>query len=200
MRASRARSFFESQNQAFAQAVVIEGEDKSMGELLQLVAEPLFGSRPPAVRARFFLEGAEMGESLLRALTSLHALPIPIVCEEQAISAPLKRLLGKASIPLEEVGGGVERKIPNIFSITTLFASGKKKELWMAYHELLPFHAPEAIFGVLLWKARQLAQAGGPEATRALSLYRTLLETQARARTTKLPFDMALERALLTLG
>ncbi|HSE56830.1 MAG TPA: hypothetical protein VLB02_01965 [Candidatus Paceibacterota bacterium] len=181
---------------AASEVLVLDEAQATIGTLLSYADAPLFGAPPRALRARYFLEGVLPEDAAL--FTALHEARTLVLLEEKSLSAPLKKIIEKIGATLFTVEQKKAESKETVFSIANALATGDRKKLWLEYQRLLEKNAPEALFGILLWKVRQLATAGSAK-EKYKTIYKILLEAQANSRRTRLPFELALERALLML-
>ncbi len=195
IRKQKIEMILKESNITLADVVVLDDAAATLDDVLQHASPPLFGNALVAIRGRYLLESAK--EAVENILQTLVELPTLIVLEESAISAVSKKMLQTVGAHIELLS--TEKKEPKetIFSIANILARGDRKALWLEYRRLLETNAPEAIFGILLWKVRQLSLQG-KEKEKYKLLYEKLLNAQAQSRLTKLPFDLALERVLLS--
>ncbi len=142
------------------------------------------------------------GELVLEHLEALKASPNPV-----AILAP--KLIASRATKLEAVAekvfkiDAVAKKERGFNSgLVNALAARDGKTLWKEITKALrDGDAPEAVHGLLHWKARDLMQKGGrgwsPEGSRALSI--SLIELLSDSRGRDLPLPLALERFALEL-
>ncbi len=173
--------------------------DDTTGELESIRSfsfNPLFGSAPAAVWAKYLIESYAGDEPLSEILNPLLESSTIFLFEERENSAALKKLAKQLNIRHDETVKKEKPKSSDVFVIANALAGSDRKRLWLTYQTLLAEHAPEAVFGIMLWKVRQLASKANNG--RYLKLYRALLAAQAQSRKTKVPFEFALEKVLLT--
>lgn len=108
------------------------------------------------------------------------------------------------SMPNHQLQEYTEKKVfekLNPFAITNQLSSGSSSGLWTTYQELLAENqAPEALFGILWWKLKDIAKkkpAITPEFKRTL---KTFLTTYSQARETGGELETGLEEILLKLS
>lgn len=196
LRKQKINSLLAKEKIASAETVALDEAQATLSSLLSYADAPLFGTAPRALRARYFLEAA--GPDDVALFKTLHEASTVVLLEEKLLSAPLKKSLEKSGATVFTIDAKKSEQKENVFSIANALATGDRKKLWLEYQRLIEKNAPEALFGILLWKVRQLATAGSAK-EKYKAIYKILLEAQAHSRQTRLPFDLALERALLTL-
>lgn len=147
-------------------------------------------------------DSTEASDALLTALPALAASENPIgILAPKLSAAQLKKLEAVASKVFKE---DAPPKKDRGFNSALVNALGNRdgallwKEIVKAERQ---GDAPEAIHGLLHWKARDMMQKGssvwGKDGARALSV--TLLELLSSARSGTLPLTLALERFALSL-
>ncbi len=135
-------------------------EEMSKDELVSLASTPaLFGG--PRV---FVLVGAlnsERQEEFLELAEVFVASPHTFVCEEEKLLKAPTTLLQRAGVTIE-IAKKVEKKERGFdpFGLTVALAARDKKKLWLGLVQARQAgEKPEALAGLLAWKARQIKNA-----------------------------------------
>ncbi len=108
---------------------------------------------------------------------------------------------------VEKVGGKVvkvkappKEKTFEVFSLATALGKKDKKALWLLYREALDGGVePEALIGILAWKARQMLGIKGVKDTAARKLSRDLVCLYHDSRRGAGELELLLERFILTM-
>jgi hypothetical protein len=146
---------------------------------------------------------SEAGELLLKHLAALADSPNPIaVLAPKLLAARVKKIEAVAEKTFTIDATEKKERGFNAALVNAL-AARDGAALWKEVAKTARAgEAPEAVHGLLHWKARDLMQKGGRgwtrEEARALSL--SLIELLSDSRGRDLPLDLALERFALSLG
>lgn len=132
----------------------------SAEELTSLASTPaLFGGTQT-----FVLEGvlySERGEELLELADTFADSPHTFIFEEEKVLKAEKEALTKAGAKIEIVEKEKKARGFDPFGLTTALAAKDRKRLWLALMaSLRAGEKPEAVAGLLAWKARQMKDAG----------------------------------------
>jgi len=114
--------------------------------------------------------------------------------------AELRKTLEKYADTVEKFDAPKKERDASIFAIASALRSGDKKSLWVSYmREIEKGSAPEAIYGVLFWAAKEAALKSGAGAARmrAQRLVAELAELPHAARRRGEDVEYALERFVL---
>ncbi len=196
-RAKEVETFLKKNDASPIDALIFEEDSATLAELAQHANAPLFGVAPKALRGRYLLESAAKEKNIVSLLETLHQVLIPVVLEEREITSATKKIIQSSGAAVKIIEKKKVREGADVFSIANALTVGDKKNIWMQYRTLLETNTAEAIFGILLWKVRQLSETAKNKKT-ILALYGALLHAQSESRTGKLPFELSLERTLLT--
>lgn len=131
----------------------------SAEELTSLAStEALFGGAQT-----FLLEGvlySERGEELLGLAETFVGSPHTFIFEEEKVLKAEKEVLTKAGAKIEIVEKEKKARGFDPFGLTAALGAKDRKRLWLALTaSLRAGEKPEAIAGLLAWKARQMKDA-----------------------------------------
>ncbi len=180
------------------QDVITLDDATSTFELLESYVYPsLFSQTTPVVHAKYLLETVSP-DVYTTLIPKLVQSPTVFVLEEYSIGAPLKKMLEKGGATIHHNTQAARSKKPDtIFSVTRAITAQTKKERWLAYHEALATHAPEAILGILYWKLRQLIEASPKQKITYAPMYSALIHAQKDAWQHGYPLSLAIEKVIL---
>lgn len=191
----KAISDFLKDKKIFRKEVFFVPETNSnLDGVISAMSPSFFGEKNRAVVVRFFLENAST-EELKKVLEAEKEFEIEIILEETNINSDIKKFLEKEKVNLKVLKEEIKKEETNVFEIANALSSGDKKKIWLSYQSLLKKESPEAIFGVILWKVRQMSEKD----KKYTSWYKKLLNAQLVSRTSKVPFEISLEKTLITL-
>jgi hypothetical protein len=140
----------------------------------------------------------ELWNDIINTLPSISEPTVVIWLEDSFPVAFLK------SMPKHQLQEYTEKKTSeksNPFAIANQLSSGSSSGLWMTYQELLAEgQAPEAIFGILWWKLKDIAKKKPTITPEFKKTLKTFLTTYSQARETGGELETGLEEVLLKLS
>lgn len=196
-RKKKSDAFFKTHGVKATEVLLLEDANESLTAVVEQLSPSLFEKQPVGICARYFLEKEKETGALVQLFETIAASPIPVVLEERVLNSVVEKIVKQQKIAIETVLKKEKKETSTIFDIANALATGDRKKIWLTYVSLLKDHAAEALFGILLWKVRQLA-GNKKRGTHYVELYKELLEAQHASRQSGLPFPLALERVLLT--
>ena len=114
--------------------------------------------------------------------------------------APLVKLLEKTKGEVIKVKAPPKEKTFDVFSLANAYAARDKKKLWMLFQESLENEVqPEALVGILAWKARSVLAQKGPTDVKAVEQSSALIRMYHDAHRGEGSLDLLLERFILGL-
>lgn len=145
---------------------------------------------------------SEAGERVLRHLEALKNSPNPVAVLAPKLLASRVQKLEAESEKIFVIDAAPKKERGFNSALVNALGARDGHTLWKEVVKALRAgEAPEALHGLLHWKARDLMQKGSrtwaPEEARALSL--TLIELLSDSRGRDLPLPLALERFALAL-
>ena len=177
---------------------VLRSEELSASSLSAKAEEQtLFGD------TRAYIADGEVTESfakeLLEIAPQLLASPHLFLFETEA-TAPLVKILEKTKGEVTKVKAPPKEKTFDVFSLANAFAKKDKKKLWMLFQEaLIDGVQPEALVGILAWKARSALSHSGAKDTEAIAQSSALVRMYHDAHRGEGDLSLLLERFILSL-
>jgi len=181
--------------------ISISDNDGDITLLREFMYPSLFSLHTPVVHARYILSVSEVTKKVLE---ELHMSPTVFLLEELSLLAEqkkmLKALIGDA-LSVEEKKESASRRTkqggPSPFAFIDTIEKKGKKEVWIAYNELLSHGPIESALGMLLWGLRKLALRKGKDQELFRALYTNVMDAYASARAHNTPLELAIEKVLL---
>jgi hypothetical protein len=182
----------------FARSEALRGEAVSVSALGVLASsQSLFGD------ARAYVIDAELTDEYVRGLFSISpelvASPNLFIFEGDVL-APIAKLIEKTKGKVVKVKAVPKEKTFDVFALANVYGKRDKKKLWLMYREAIDGGAsPEAICGMLAWKARAALAQKGPGDKEALAQSSALVSMYHDAHRGQGELEVLLERFILTL-
>lgn len=175
----------------------LSDSDGDISLLQQYLYPSLFSLQRPVVHAKYVLSISEVNKKILE---ELHSSPTLYILEEFTLVADhkkmIKALIGDALYMEEKKEGNKNSGVSPFAFIDTIEKKGKK-EVWIAYNELLSRGPIESALGMLLWGIRKLALRKGKAGDEFRVLYTNTMKAYADARAGNTPLQLAIEKVLL---
>jgi hypothetical protein len=182
----------------FRRSDALRGEAASVSALGALASsQSLFGD------AHAYVVDAELTDEYVRELLGiapeLVASPNLFIFEGE-LPAPLVKIIEKTKGKVIKVKAAPREKTFDVFALANVYGKRDKKKLWLMYREAIDEGAsPEAICGMLAWKARQTLAQKGPEDRDALAQSSALVSMYHDAHRGQGELEVLLEGFILTL-
>ncbi len=177
---------------------VLHADELTVSSLVAKAEEQtLFGD------TRAYIADGEVTESFVKDLLEIapHLLASPhLFLFEAESGALLVKLLEKTKGEVLKVKAPPKEKIFDVFSLANAFAKKDKKKLWMLFQEAMQNDVqPEALVGILAWKARSTLAQKGIKDTAAVAQSSALVCMYHDAHRGEGDLSLLLERFILSL-
>jgi DNA polymerase III delta subunit len=162
-----------------------------------LSAEDLFGNKKLVFLSEI---DRELWKDIIAALASISDDTIVLWLEDSFPVALTKGMPRHETVEEKKApsGGGVSS---NPFQIANELSTSNAKQLWATYQELVQEgNAPEAIFGIIWWKLKDIAKRKKALSDQFKKTLKQFLNAYSNARTTGGELETGLERELLQLS
>ena len=176
----------------------LRGDELSISSLEGKASEEtLFGD------TRAYVAEGEIDESFAKELVSIAGLLLSsshLFVFEAEGGAPLLKLLEKTKGEIIKVKAPPKEKTFDVFSLSNAYANKDKKKLWLLLQEAYEAGiAPEALVGILSWKARTVLAQKGAKDEKAVAQSSALVSMYHDAHRGEGDLSLLLERFVLSL-
>ena len=176
---------------AFVEVVAGQWSPSLMGE--HIGGQGLFSSKYIILLNRV-TENAEAKESLSAFIQAMNGSPNILILREGKLNAELKRAVdaGAEKSVVSDLKEAAPKKEFNAFGLADAFGRGEAFKAWSMYRQAIDGGSePEAIVGMLFWKAKTMSSA--PLARKLLTMYH-------ESHRGRLGLELAAERLVLDCG
>ena len=176
----------------------LRGDDLSLSSLeAKAGEETLFGD------TRAYVAEGEIDEEYAKQLVTVAGALLSsshLFIFEAEGGAPLVKLLEKTKGEVVKVKAPPKEKTFDVFSLGNAYASKDKKKLWLLLQEAYEAGiAPEALVGILSWKARTILAQRGVKDEKAVAQSSALVSMYHDAHRGEGDLSLLLERFVLSL-